>query len=98
VYLTGASLGDAVTIKYDTDGKQLWVARYHPSDDGSGRTNAIALDPVGNVYVTGSSLGDYATIKYDTDGNQLWVAATMAQVTVTIEPMPLPWTPREVFT
>jgi hypothetical protein len=80
VYVTGTSVNlddfnDYCTIKYDTDGNQLWVARY----DANGGGSAIAVDSSGNVYVTGSSGGidtqtDYATIKYDTNGNQLWVA------------------------
>ena len=83
VYVTGSSLGvgtsyDYATIKYDTNGNQLWVARYSGPVNSSG-ASAIVLDGVGNVYVTGSSEGvgtsyDYATIKYDTNGNQLWVA------------------------
>ena len=67
---------DYATIKYDTNGNQLWVARY----DGqpAGRTykadipRAIAIDGAGNAFVTGYTYGidnyrDYATIKYDTD-------------------------------
>jgi hypothetical protein len=83
LYVTGASWGlgteyDYVTIKYDTDGSQLWANRY----DGPGNDRdiplAIALDVAGNTYVTGGSLRrgtsyDYATVKYDTDGNQIWV-------------------------
>jgi hypothetical protein len=84
VYVTGSSVGvgtsdDYATIKYDTDGNQLWVARYDGPGNGEDRATAIALDAAGSVYVTGWSLGlgtsfDYATIKYDADGNQLWVA------------------------
>ena len=88
VYVTGYSYGgletgyDYATIKYDTDGKKLWVDWYMGPGDG-GETNAIAVDSSGNVYVTGNSEGppyygysgddDYATIKYDTNGKRLWV-------------------------
>ena len=83
VYVTGWSWDDNTkydyaTVKYDTAGNELWVARYDPNwYDGA---YAIALDASGNVYVTGESAGvgtgaDYATVKYDTaDGNELWVA------------------------
>jgi len=84
VYVTGGSQrdweqNDYVTIKYDTDGNELWVARYNCSGFGWDSAHDIALDADGNVYVTGGSdqspdNRDYATIKYDTDGNELWVA------------------------
>lgn len=84
VYVTGQSLGvDSVTeyatLKYDPDGRLLWVARYHGPGYGNDSAQAIALDLDGNVYVTGVSWGvdtfqDYATIKYDTNGRQLWAA------------------------
>jgi len=74
VYITGwsASSGadlDYVTIKYDTNGQQLWVKRYNGPANGTDYARAIAVDGSGNVYITGLSLGsgtgyDYATIKY----------------------------------
>jgi hypothetical protein len=88
LYVTGTSLGDYGTIKYDAYGNQLWVARYNDNDPlGDDAALAIAVDRAANVYDTGS-ICDYAvcdevscfcdtvsaTIKYDTDGNQLWVA------------------------
>jgi uncharacterized delta-60 repeat protein len=84
VYVTGSSTGngtgsDYTTIKYDSDGNQLWVARYNGSANKGDQASAIALDGLGNIYVTGSSAGsstdtDYATVKYDSHGNQLWAA------------------------
>jgi hypothetical protein len=82
VYVTGESEGigsgdDYATIKYDTDGNELWVARYEGPGNGYDVANALAVDDSGNVYVTGNSfefLLDYATIKYDTDGVEQWVA------------------------
>jgi uncharacterized delta-60 repeat protein len=81
VYVTGESKGsgtgeDYVTIKYNTNGKQLWIARYNGPAKKWDKASAIALDSSGNVYVTGASYGtsyDYATIKYNTNGKQLWV-------------------------
>ncbi len=84
VYVTGRSVGsgtrnDYATIKYDSDGNELWVARYNGPGNYIDCAYGIALDSSGNVYVTGEShgsgtVGDYATIKYDSDGNELWVA------------------------
>ena len=76
---------DYTTIKYDSDGNELWVAHYDGPAHGSDKAYAIALDGSGNVYVTGVSYAggsprgddwdcDYATAKYDSEGNELWVA------------------------
>ncbi|MEO0216878.1 MAG: SBBP repeat-containing protein, partial [candidate division WOR-3 bacterium] len=83
VYVTGeskASSGgfDYATIKYDTNGNQLWVARYDGPANSDDKAHAIAIDGNGNVYVTGESKGyntnlDYATVKYNSNGNQVWV-------------------------
>jgi streptogramin lyase len=72
VYVTGTSSGatdDYATIKYNTNGKQLWVKRYNGPADSFDGAYAIAVDSSGNVYVTGWSYGldgtsDMATIKY----------------------------------
>jgi hypothetical protein len=60
VYVTGysVSLGtngnsDIVTLKYDSQGDQLWVQRYDGPGPGNDAGNAIAADNVGNVYVAG---------------------------------------------
>ena len=83
VYVTGESDGgefnfDYATIKYDTNGNELWVKRYNGTGNGRDYASTIAIDGAGNSYVTGRSSGgisymDYATIKYDTNGNELWV-------------------------
>jgi uncharacterized delta-60 repeat protein len=84
VYVTGRSPGvstgnDYVTIKYNSDGQQQWLARYNGPANGDDAAWAIAVDGSGNVYVTGQSVGagtddDYATIKYNANGQQQWVA------------------------
>jgi len=82
VYVTGGWGGGGaagyLTIKYNTDGRLLWVRRYNGLGYDSDSAQAIALDSQGNVYVTGYSHGigsrsDYATIKYSPDGEELWV-------------------------
>jgi uncharacterized delta-60 repeat protein len=86
-YASGSIAREYATIKYDDDGNQQWVARYHGPVQGDDRANAVAVDADGCVYVTGFSAGrqyerdevsysiwDYATVKYDTDGDQLWAA------------------------
>lgn len=82
VYVTGYSRGggtdwDCVTVKYDSEGDQLWAAHYNGPWNDADFAYALALDAQNNVYVTGYSSGggnECTTIKYDTDGNQLWVA------------------------
>ncbi|MDF7812054.1 SBBP repeat-containing protein [Hymenobacter sp. YC55] len=83
VVVTGSSEGsgsgyDYATIKYSTDGQQLWIARYNGGGNQNDLASSIAVDAAGNVVVTGTSFkatddGDYATLKYDgTNGQQLW--------------------------
>jgi hypothetical protein len=83
VYVTGQSYSSYpgneyrkyVTIKYDQDGNQIWMAEYN---DGWGR--GIAIDDSSEiVYVTGPSYDGgiifiMTTIAYDMDGNELAVA------------------------
>ena len=73
VYVTGWSHGGATginyaTVKYDSNGNELWVARY-VGGNGSDYASALLLDANGKVYVSGWSRGDagnyeFATIKY----------------------------------
>lgn len=90
VYVTGESYRnggnrDYATVKYDTDGNEIWVARYSgPEINDDNYPTGLTLDSFGNVYVTGrniisinnTGLADdfYATIKYDSNGHQLWVS------------------------
>jgi uncharacterized delta-60 repeat protein len=86
VYVTGESYGvgsgyDYATLKYDTNGKLLWLRRYNGPGKKDDHATAIAVDAAGNVYVTGESYGvgsgyDYATLKYDTNGKLLWEKRT----------------------
>jgi uncharacterized delta-60 repeat protein len=82
VYVTGSSYNasnntDYATVKYDSDGNQLWVARYDGPVSGNDSATDLVMDSAGNLFVTGSSAGvnksDYATVKYSPQGQQLWV-------------------------
>jgi hypothetical protein len=83
VYLTGTSEGngtgcDYATVKFDSVGNRLWVARYDGPASGDDEAEAITLDANGNVCVTGSSEDeggylDFATVAYSPGGVQLWV-------------------------
>jgi hypothetical protein len=66
------------TIKYSSDGNQLWVRTYNGPDNSWDDFKTIKTDNEGNVYVYGETFGDntlsnLVLIKYSTDGNTLWV-------------------------
>ena len=77
VYVTGNTNNganwDYLTLKYDTDGNELWNVTYDGGNAEGGR--GVIVDSSGNVYVTGYSEGvtsDMLTFKYDSSGNELW--------------------------
>jgi uncharacterized delta-60 repeat protein len=88
VYVGGNSSGsgssmDFAIIKYDADGRELWVARYDgPAHSGDYLYN-MTIDAAGAVYVTGTaimgfdeedfSLRDMVTIRYTPEGVEDWV-------------------------
>lgn len=84
VIVTGESDGpgnirEIATIKYDSDGRELWVSRYSGTNGFGGTPSVLAIDDKGNIYITGRAFNltsgdDYITIKYDSDGRQLWDA------------------------
>jgi hypothetical protein len=68
---------DCVTLKYDTLGNEIWIARYNGISDSSDNAIACAIDDSGFVYVTGTSWvpgsgHDIVTIKYDSGGDTVW--------------------------
>ncbi|MCP4710075.1 MAG: hypothetical protein GY869_15735, partial [Planctomycetes bacterium] len=81
VYVTGYItrwffIRDYVTIKYDTNGNQIWRRNY---SFGYNLAKDIVVDAGRNTYVTGESFidfdwSDYLTIKYDPNGATLWTA------------------------
>lgn len=84
VYVTAKTITDStgfdyVTIKYDTDGNQQWIARYNSPSNANDEPNDLVLDDAGNVYVTGRSIvsttgEDFLTIKYNSQGDRRWTA------------------------
>lgn len=93
VYVSGTSLGsgtgyDYATVKYDSDGHELWVKRcdgpgvvrqFEESEDRD-EAEAIIADGSGNIYVTGSS----GTIGYNSNGEQMPFNAHWGWVNVLI--------------
>lgn len=80
-YLDQTNLSGYTTLKYDSNGNQLWFETYSgvlQNSDPEKPTN-IKLDSDGNIYVAGyigsdSTFSyDYAILKYDPQGNQLWM-------------------------
>ena len=81
-YSKGKGSGyDYLTIKYDTDGNQIWSERLDGGSSGDDKPVAVRVDSHGSVYVTGSSQGgatdaDYLTAKYDST----WKIAVEAKI------------------
>lgn len=84
VYVTGYSETSTqgtnyTTIKYDSNGSELWVKNYNASSNGADTAKAIVLHPNGSVIVSGASFNgsntDVVTLKYDTAGTQKWEIA-----------------------
>ena len=68
---------DYYTIKYNSDGTELWNRTWDSNIDLSiDKAYAVAVDSQDNVIVTGlfhnSVNYDYYTIKYNSDGTELW--------------------------
>ncbi len=83
VYVTGISQSilsdDIVTIKYNSLGEQLWLARWQGLEDAWLDLHVFAVDQNGNAYIAGTSDGngtmiDYLTVKYDSEGHEQWTA------------------------
>ena len=83
IYVTGASIGnstqyDYYTIKYDSEGNEVWAHRYNElPDSSSDKATGLDIDQSGNVYVTGTSTdrelnNDIVTVKYNSAGDILW--------------------------
>ncbi|NVM54151.1 MAG: hypothetical protein HWN66_10660 [Candidatus Helarchaeota archaeon] len=73
---SGDLTGDAILLKYDSDGNQLWNRTYGGAELDD--TGGIDLDSGNNCYIAGttSSFGtdhyDLFIVKYNQTGTQLW--------------------------
>lgn len=75
VYVSGNKSWGILTIKYNSDGREVWAKRY-VREELSPEVYACVADSHGNLYLNGSTYkpGDFGqiTIKYDFAGNLLW--------------------------
>jgi hypothetical protein len=61
---------DYLAVKYDSDGNEIWTARYDgPGEESNDTTAGIAIDLSRNIFLTGSSSAvntpsDATTVKY----------------------------------
>lgn len=81
IYITGSSQGtkgvyNAVTIKYDTQGNELWAARFNEDIFATSHATRVISDKNLNIYVVGTYIKgfthDCLLLKYDRNGNLLW--------------------------
>jgi hypothetical protein len=77
------SCGIYTTIKYSTNGDQIW-SRTYGNGIGSCDLGDMKIDNDCNVYITGKNQYDAVTIKYDSSGNQQWVNTFHNSVNSTI--------------
>lgn len=67
--LSGGSSGWN-TVKYSTNGTQLWSATYA----GAGSPRGMVVDGTSNTIVVGEANNDCVTIKYNSSGAILWIS------------------------
>src|SRR5581483_7320527 len=81
VYVTGQSVetgsdNDITTIKYASNGDEIWVRHYDGPAHGYDAGQAIAVDADGNAYITGNHTTatglECVTLKYSAAGDLLW--------------------------
>ena len=92
IYVSGKSDGidtgsDFATIKYDSEGNELWVRRCDGIETSGDIAHKLALDELANVYVTGFSYDNeihaiYATVKYDSSGTEIWSKTYRGEMTI----------------
>ncbi|MGV3771875.1 MAG: SBBP repeat-containing protein [Verrucomicrobiales bacterium] len=68
---------DITTVKFDSQGRILWVRRFNGTWDGADEAHSVALDPNGNILVAGTSYNtsdahDFLILKYNSNGDLIW--------------------------
>jgi len=81
--IAGNSNGSCLTLKYNSQGQELWRSIVTEPTGGRCDLLALAVDTAGNVMVAGqqgaNSATDYLTIKYSASGVELWRATLDSQ-------------------
>jgi hypothetical protein len=78
VYVTGFTsldMGSLTTIKYGSDGNEVWTTHrmfFAPVSLGFNESGGLMVDGLGNVCVSVPTW--HAIIKYDTNGDELWMS------------------------
>lgn len=99
VYVTGngyigAKAGSYLTIKYNEDGEELWIASSNRPDSTANFSKDIAVDEEGNVFVLGhtktNSTGqDFFLVKYNSNGIEQWTVQKGGYANFDDEPLAL---------
>jgi uncharacterized delta-60 repeat protein len=82
VIITGYSYdlitrNDMVTIRYNSNGDQIWLSRYNGPTDSTDKAYSMTIDPAGNIFIVGESFRstvrhiDMCAVKYNSSGSQL---------------------------
>jgi len=78
------------TVKYSSNGKQLWASQYTEHAGSFKWVAALTVDAKQNVFITGSSatkdFSDLLVIKYDRNGMQQFLARHRRPGSVWVEP------------
>lgn len=79
--VNGVAGGDALVIRYSTDGGQVWQFHAHPGATTSAEGDCVAVDTNGNVALAGRAWNggnfDGFVYKLDATGVKLWLATVV---------------------
>ena len=63
---------DYWTIKYDTEGNEVWEQPVIYDSGDRDEAYGVAVDSENNIIVVGRASNDFGIIKYDPQGNKIW--------------------------